>query len=213
MPVIVASVHAAKAGLRRYVYKLCSRTHHQRARSGCGNGLDFASPNASHREQRVTARASFPTPLRLGSAAPIATPERRARGRGFIARALSDEVLRLSAGHPRSGIRRAEETRPAQRLPSRPARRRTRQCADHGALGPDDDGALVRTARGAVRRPDGAELSGGLQLPGRTASLRRSRKALGTSQQQGQREVRSRDDGTARPRLQRAYDFTISRHS
>ncbi len=63
---------------------------------------------------------------------------------------------------------------------------------DLGALGPDHDGALVRAARGAVRRPHPPGLPARLQLQRRVAPLRRGRPPLEAGRAPGLRDAGTR---------------------
>ena len=116
------------------------------------------------------------------------------------------QVLRPPPRHPRGGPRRGRQAGSAHRLPPRPAGRHPGRRARHGALGPDHDGALVRPARGAVRRPHRPGLPGRLQLLRRAAPLRRGRAAVAPGGAARQRALEPGDGRAAGPRLHHRPD-------
>ena len=149
---------------------------------GSGNGLEWTLEHkAKSAKNEITAPRIEPYVF-FGHGPRQAVPDPR-RGaqvgrRGGGQGGGRPQVLRLPAGHHAGGDRGGEEARAAQRLPPRADERLAGQRADLGALGPDLDGALVRPARGAVRRPHRPGLSARLQLQRRVAPLRRGRPAL-----------------------------------
>ena len=161
---------------------------------GCGNGLDWTleqkAKSAQERDHRAAHRG-----LRLLRPGPRRADHQARAG----ARAGCDDMARKGADGVKffgyrpdilaGRDRRGEEARAAHRLPPRAAQRGPGQRARLGALGPHLDGALVRPARGAVRRPHGAGLSA--RTTTTTTSRTASARPAGSGSRRRRRAARS----------------------
>ncbi len=189
-----------------YVYKLWMGHGVTTVRDpGCGNGLAWCV------EQKRRSAANEITAPRIEAYdffgqdrdEPFTTPEQAREWVREVAKEGADG-LKFFGYRPdimKAAIEEANRLGAQKRLPPRPARRGAGQRPDHRALGADHDGALVRPAGGAVRRPDDPGLPGRLQLQRRVRPLRPGRAPLGPGRQARERTLEPGDGRDARPRL------------